>query len=210
MGLSVIGAGFGRTGTLSLKVALEQLGLGPCHHMDEVFGVPGQLAHWQAAAAGGTVDWDAVYAGYNATVDWPGAHFWRELADHYPDAKVILTMRSTESWWESYAKTIMIFLRDILPEVADEHVRGVGSMGLQLIVERAFAGSFDDKKVATAAYDKHVAQVTSAFSDDRLLQFDVRNGWAPLCTFLDRPIPDGEFPRTNSPEEFWEIVKPRD
>ncbi len=210
MGLSVSGAGFGRTGTMSLKIALEQLGFGPCHHMDEIFGNPNQLPHWQAAAAGETVDWDAVYAGYNSTVDWPGTHFGRELADHYPDAKVILTMRPTESWWESYSKTIMTFLRDILPEVSDDHVRDVGLMGLQLIVERAFAGSIDDKEVATAAYDRHVAQVTSAFSEDRLLLFDVRDGWEPLCTFLEQPIPDEMFPRTNSPEEFWEIVKPRD
>jgi hypothetical protein len=210
VGLSVIGAGFGRTGTMSLKIALEQLGFGPCHHMDEIFGNPNQLPHWQAAAAGESVDWDAVYAGYNSTVDWPGTHFWRELTGHYPNAKVILTMRSTESWWESYSKTIMIFLRDILPEISDDYVRDVGSMGLRLILKRAFAGSFDDKEVVTAAYDRHVAQVTSAFSEDRLLLFDVRDGWEPLCTFLGRPIPDEMFPRTNSPEEFWEIVKPRD
>ena len=107
MGLSVIGAGFGRTGTKSFKIALEQLGFGPCHHMDEVFENPVQLPHWQAAIKGDPVDWEFVLAGYNSCTDYPSAYFWRELSQTCPEAKVVLTMRPAESWWESYAGTIM-------------------------------------------------------------------------------------------------------
>jgi Sulfotransferase domain len=93
MALRVIGAGFGRTGTHSLKLALEQLGFAPCHHMYEVRAHPEQLAFWQAAARGELPDWDEVFAGFAAQVDWPGARFWRELAEHFPHAKVILSVR---------------------------------------------------------------------------------------------------------------------
>ena len=101
MSLTVIGSGFGRTGTMSLKRALEKLGLGPCHHMEEVAANPEQLVHWSALVRGEQVDWDQVYAGYRSTVDWPGAQFWRELAAAYPEAKVIHSSRSAESWWAS-------------------------------------------------------------------------------------------------------------
>lgn len=210
MSLSIIGAGFGRTGTLSLKLALEQLGCGLCHHMDEVFANPEQLPHWVAAAEGESVDWDEVYDGYSCTVDWPGAYFWRELADHYPNSKVILTKRPAESWWESYSTTIMAFWRDMLPNVHDPIVQGVGNMALTLIGERTFGGAMDNRDTVIAAYEKHVEAVIAGLPTDRLLQFDVRDGWAPLCQFLDKPVPSNEFPRTNNSAEFWEIVKPRD
>src|SRR5271165_5153635 len=106
MSLAVIGSGFGRTGTLSLKNALETLGFGPCHHMEEVFGHPEQVTHWQAVAAGGTVSWDTVFAGYRSQVDWPGAHVWRQLAEAYPEAKVIHSIRPEEAWWKSFSATI--------------------------------------------------------------------------------------------------------
>jgi len=110
MTLAVIGSGFGRTGTLSLKNALERLDFGPRHHMEEVFCDPDQVPHWQAAAAGEAVDWNRVFAGYRAQVDWPGAHVWRELAAAFPDAKVVHNVRLEESWWKSFSATIALFL----------------------------------------------------------------------------------------------------
>src|SRR5580698_1644093 len=106
MTLEIIGSGFGRTGTMSLKRALDQIGFGPCHHMEEVFAHPEQVPHWQALVAGGTADWGAVFAGYRSQVDWPGAHYWRELAAAYPNAKVIHTARPEELWWKSFSSTI--------------------------------------------------------------------------------------------------------
>lgn len=212
MALSVIGAGFGRTGTMSLKLALEELGFGVCHHMDEVFANPKQLPYWRAAVAGEAMDWDAVYTGYDSTADWPGASFWQPLSEYYPEAKIILTMRPVESWWESYSNTIMKFFLEVLPQVSDEHVRNTGNMGKDVISKWAFGNAdIDDRQAAIAAYEAHVAAVSNAFADDnRLLKFDVREGWEPLCNFLKRPVPEDKFPRSNSSEEFWEIVKPRE
>ena len=106
MPLSVIGAGFGRTGTMSLKLALDQLGFGPCYHMTEVFKNPKASGYWEAAADGKPIDWEEVFAGYRSTVDWPGATFYKQLADAYPEAKVILTERDAEAWFESTQATI--------------------------------------------------------------------------------------------------------
>lgn len=203
MGLAVIGAGFGRTGTMSLKLALEQLDYGPCHHMEEVFFNPGQLPLWQAAVAGEKVDWDAVFEGYNSTADWPGAHFWRELAAFYPDSKVVLTTRSVDSWWDSYSGTIMKF-NQILPDEAPEHVRALSQLAKTLVGERTFGTTFDDERAGKAAYRNHLEAVTASIPADRLLCFDVRDGWEPLCAFLGKPVPHGAFPRANTSAEFWD------
>jgi len=128
MTIAVIGAGFGRTGTMSLKMALEQLGLGPCHHMEEVLANPDQLPHWQAAAAGRPVDWDRAFAGYGSAVDWPSAHYWRQLADHYPKAKVLLSVRPPERWWQSFEATILKVL-ETREQVSAAHPRAVMEMG---------------------------------------------------------------------------------
>ena len=209
MGLSVIGAGFGRTGTMSLKLALEQLGFGPCHHMDELMDDPSQLPNWRAAADGEPVDWDDVFANYKSTVDWPGAYFWRDLAEFYPEAKIILTVRPMDSWWESYSKTIMTFWRDILPEIKDEYILEVAPVALKIIAEGAFGGSFLDKDAIIKSHQNHIEAVTSSYTSDRLLTFEVKDGWDPLCEFLDMPVPQGDFPRSNNSAEFWEIVEPR-
>lgn len=202
MTLSVIGAGFGRTGTMSLKMALEQLGFGPCHHMEELFENPDQLPHWQAAAAGGAVDWDAAFSGYNASIDWPSAHYWRELAAHFPDAKVILSVRPAENWWQSFSGTIQKVLEEG-ENIADPYIHGVVQMANAVITEQTFAGSLADKDSVIAAFEQRTQDVRAAIPADRLLEFDVREGWQPLCGFLDCPVPDGDFPRSNSVDEFW-------
>lgn len=204
MGLKVIGAGFGRTGTLSLKQALEQLGFGPCHHMEDVLHNPAQLPFWQDAAAGRKVDWDAVFAGYGAMVDWPGCHFWRELAGHWPEAKVIVSVRPEDSWWKSFSATIgaLLGMRD---QIAVPHVRAVLAMGAAVIGQ-----SFDpvtDRDAALAAYGQRTADVVTALPAGRVLVFDVAAGWAPLCAFLGVPAPDTPFPHRNSTDEFWKTVR---
>jgi hypothetical protein len=202
MGLSVIGAGFGRTGTISLKMALEQLGLGPCHHMEEVFDNPNQVPAWKAAIDGEGADWDAIYDGYNSTADWPGAHFARELADYFPDAKIILTARPVDSWWESYSKTIMKFLVEF-PEGLPPHIDTMANAVIRMLGERTFKSAVDDEQAAKSAYLEHVEHMTTSYAEGRVLSFDVKDGWAPLCEFLGKPVPDGDFPRSNNSEEFW-------
>jgi hypothetical protein len=206
MALSVVGAGYGRTGTASLKLALEQLGFGPCHHMSEVRRRPGQLEHWEAAAAGEAVDWNAVFAGFRSAVDWPSAAFWRELATFYPDARVLLSVRPAERWWKSFSGTIKTLLDDP-PANPEPTIHRLRAMSRSVIADRSLKGVYDDADAAIAAFDRHVAEVQAALPAGRLLVFDVAEGWEPLCRFLDVPVPDTPFPRTNSTDEFWDKIR---
>lgn len=201
MTLQVIGAGFGRTGTNSLKLALEQLGFGPCHHMFEVRDHPEQNRFWQAAADGDLPDWDEVFEGYNSSIDWPSAHFWRELSEHYPNAKVLLSVRDPEKWFKSVHSTIypvMVGWKDRELE-AD---RDRGRMAHQLIVEGRFGGRMDDKDHAIGIFNTHIEEVQRKIAPERLLTYDVAEGWGPLCAFLGVAVPETPFPRSNSTEEF--------
>lgn len=206
MALKVIGAGLGRTGTFTLKTALEMLGFGPCHHMVEVFGnAERQVPLWNRAADGEPVDWDEVFAGYNATVDWPGCHFYAELAAHYPDAKVILSKRDPERWYESMSETILKSMEQMgLAEgpAPDDHPMRFGGV---IIPQKTFGFDFSKDNVI-AAFERHVAAVRETIPTERLLEFEASQGWEPLCAFLGVPVPDAPFPRTNSREEFWQHV----
>ncbi|MEX2650245.1 MAG: sulfotransferase family protein [Alphaproteobacteria bacterium] len=205
MALRVVGAGLGRTGTKTLKDVLERLGFGPCHHMFEVRENPAQLPFWQAAARGETPDWDAVFAGYAACVDWPAAFFWRELAAYYPDAKVLLSVRPDEAWLKSIQSTILPLLRD-RAEIPPGHMRDTMDMAHRLIVERTFGGDIDDPQHVLAVYRAHADEVRRTIPSGRLLTYDVAEGWEPLCRFLGVPIPDAPFPVTNTTKEFQERV----
>lgn len=203
MGIKVIGAGFGRTGTLSTKAALEQLGLGPCYHMLEVRNDPARADAWYDAAQGGPADWDAILEGYNSCVDWPASHFWRPLAEHYPDAKVLLTVRDEEDWWNSISKTIFTSLQRDEPTADADRIRAL-RMSRDLIIDKVFAGELNDREHAIAIYRANIEAVTQAIPAGRLLVFDVAQGWEALCDFLGLPVPDTPYPRSNSTQEFHE------
>jgi Sulfotransferase domain len=203
MPLEIIGPGFGRTGTNSLKLALEQLGFGPCHHMFEVRDHPEQLANWEAAARGERVDWDHVFSGYKSQVDWPGARYWRELAQHYKKAKVILSVRDPDSWFDSVQATIAPFVaaRGTHPS---PHANAIAEMGYQTVSVQVFGDRLSDRDHATRIFRRHIAEVQSEIPSDRLLTFDLRSGWKPLCEFLEVEAPDIPFPKTNSSKAFVE------
>jgi len=204
MTLEVVGAGVGRTGTMSLKLALEKLGLGPCHHMEEVIKNPPLHVPLWAAALRGQPDWSAAYQGYNSAVDWPTAAFWRELAGMYPKAKVILTVRSLESWLASFSETFHTLLggRDQAPPP----MRPLLDMAYGVTARTGFVASLDRDGIAKA-FNTHAEAVKKAIPADRLLVFDVKDGWPALCRFLGRPVPAEPFPRSNSKEEFWERIR---
>lgn len=206
MTLAVIGAGLGRTGTLSLKHALEELGFGPCHHMDEAMAHPEQIPVWHAAGRGEPVDWETLLAGYRSTVDWPSAQFWAELAERFPGAKVVLTRRDPKRWYESFSNTILKLLQAPDPP-PDPTIRAILEMCRDVIARRAFDGRLDDPAAIKAAYERHNAAVTATLPPDRLLVFEVAEGWAPLCRFLGVPVPATPFPRVNSTAEFWELIQ---
>lgn len=199
--LAVLGVGMGRTGTASLKVALEQLGFGPCHHMLELFQRPGSAERWLARARGEAVRWDELLGGYRSAVDWPSAWFWRELVRDFADARVILTVREPEGWYDSISNTIFKALEQPLPE-NDLAARGQRLMAKDIIVERAFDNRPHDKAHVLARYAEHNAQVQRVVPAARLLTYDVADGWAPLCAFLGVPVPDTPFPTANRRTDF--------
>ena len=197
MALKVVGAGFGRTGTLSLKSALERLGFGPCYHMMEVFSRPEHVAIWHRLAFEHQMDWDEIFRGFQATVDWPAARWWREIAAHFPDAKVLLSVRDPEAWYKSMSETIYQPMKSPAPEGAPELARLQTEMVRKAILGETFDNRFEDKAHAIEVFKRHNQAVRDAIAPARLLVFDVREGWAPLCRFLEVPIPDEPFPRLN-------------
>ncbi len=208
MALAVIGSGFGRTGTMSLKLALEHLGFGPCHHMEEIFKHPDQVPYWQAVAAGKSVDWNEVFLGYGAQVDWPGAHVWRELAAAYPEAKVVHSVRPEMSWWHSFSATIGKFITQYTTMPLPPHVRAMCDAAVEMVERQTFRGASGDRDAALAAYRARNDDVRATISPERLLVFDVAEGWLPLCRFLGVPEPDTPFPHRNKTAEFWEMFGP--
>ncbi|SIS97080.1 hypothetical protein SAMN05421759_10842 [Roseivivax lentus] len=203
MGLKIIGSGFGRTGTMSTKMALEQLGFGPCHHMVEVMQNPAQPAHWHALARGAEPDWAEVFDGYSAQVDFPGAAVWHALAIAFPEAKVIHTERPEEDWWASYSATIGKFFRHRESLPLPPPVAAVFATMDKLLIEGVMGGH--DKDSAIAAYRRNNEKVRDTIPKDRLLVFTPSDGWEPLCDFLGVDAPEGAFPRSNAREEFWAL-----
>jgi hypothetical protein len=208
MALEILGAGFGRSGTSSLKLALEHLGFGPCHHMHEVRDNPELLAPWQAFVAGKPLDFDKAFAGYRSQVDWPGARVWRETAAYYPKAKVILTVRDPNEWFDSVQATIAPFIAS-RGKNENAHANAIATMGQKLIGEAIFDDRLSDRTHATKVFRAHIAEVQATIPASRLLTFDVKDGWAPLCAFLNCPVPAISFPRLNSSKQFvdnWDAV----
>jgi hypothetical protein len=200
-GLRVVGAGLGRTGTNSLKLALERLIGGRCYHMIELFERPDDLAGWRGAVRGNPPDWRTFPAGYTATVDWPACAFWDGLADAHPDAIVLLSVRdSAEQWWRSFAATILAMLSRPVPPARSDWVARREVMNE--IFERTFTPHWREREGAIAAYEAHNAAVRAAVPAGRLLEWRAGDGWEPLCTALGVPVPDEPFPHVNSTEEF--------
>ncbi len=210
MPLAVIGAGYPRTGTMSLKLALEQLGFGPCHHMTELFTHPQAWPLWEHIADGGTPDWEALFAGYRSTTDAPGCWFYRELAERYPDAKVILSERDAQSWLKSMSATIMgpAHRADLAVSPVGQLIRKLaGLMGWAPPSGEGPAGPPPAEQMM-ASFEAHNAEVRRVIPADRLLVFQASQGWAPLCAFLGVDVPDTPYPHVNSTEEFATVAVP--
>ncbi|MEI4263332.1 sulfotransferase family protein [Roseovarius sp. D0-M9] len=202
MTLKVIGSGFGRTGTMTMKQALGTLGFGPTHHMTEVMAHPEQLAHWKSIFAGQEVDWAEVYDGYGSQVDWPGASVWQEASIAFPDAKVIHTERPEDDWWASFNGTIGKYFALMDTIALPPHLLEIFEVTKAGLIEKTFA-DFTDRDSAIASYRANNARVREIIPADRLLVFNVADGWEPLCRFLDVPVPNTPFPRSHARDEFW-------
>ncbi|MGD8860631.1 MAG: sulfotransferase [Myxococcales bacterium] len=204
MTLKVIGTGLGRTGTYSLKQALNALELGPCYHMEEVIHqMPVQLPKWQAVAAG-EPNWDAVFEGYESAVDWPTASYYRELHAAYPNARFVHTVRDTQTWVASFSETIQKLLqgKDQVPA----EMRDWLEMCVTAIAKVGVTPDASPEALALA-FDAHTDAVRAAIPAEQLLLFEVKQGWAPLCAFLGVPAPTTAFPRTNDRKDFWDRIE---
>ncbi|TPX58473.1 hypothetical protein SpCBS45565_g07997 [Spizellomyces sp. 'palustris'] len=199
MTLEIIGAGFGRTGTKSLQLALQQLGF-PCYHMTEAIQHPADFSVWADAHDGRQVDLTQIFENYAATVDWPACDFWKELMEIYPDAKVILSVRDADKWYESVRESI--YRLNTLPrsqmqnypeimkvnEYCQHSVWGLGG---------TFKDQFENPEIAKQIFRDHLEEVKRSVPSEKLLVFEVTQGWEPLCKFLECPVPNEPFPRTN-------------
>ncbi len=197
MAIKLIGAGLGRTGTLSLKAALERIEHGPCYHMIEVLAAPERGRHWLERTQSGSHDWDAIFQGYQATVDWPAAAFWRELVERYPDAKVLLSLRDADRWYDSVMNTIYEVMTQGPLEHAPETLHDFQGMVYDLIFERTFEGRLKDRAHAKRIFEEHNQTVIDEIPASRLLVYQPGDGWEPICRFLDVPVPDEGFPHLN-------------
>ena len=203
-GLQVIGVGLHRTGSMSVKAALERLGFGPCYHGMEALRRSTDGDHWLAAYdAGGDFDWSLIFDGYRATLDWPTAYFWEQLATAYPDAKILLTDRDPESWWDSH---VTMFQRgaEFGQQLTDEERQWAEESGfarmqaaLGTIAPAIFDGRVFDKAHCLRVFTAHHERVRRTVPAERLLVYRVQEGWDPLCRFLDVNIPNEPFPRVN-------------
>ena len=204
MALQVIGAGFGRTGTNSLKEALETLGYGTCHHMHEVIKSDQQIDYWYRISNGETLDWDMVFEGFNSSVDWPSARYYKELAEHFPDAKVVLSVRDAEKWHLSVMETIYPLSHAVpwILRVIRPAFRKWIPMVETIIWQGVFEGRTADREFAIAKFNANIEEVKRTIPAERLLIHEAKDGWESLCAFLGKPVPDTPYPRTNDTAEM--------
>lgn len=196
--MKIIGTGFGRTGTMSLCAALSKIGFAPCYHVSEVFKNPSHIKLWQSAVDGELVDWQAFLGEYQSGLDYPIVAFYEDLMKVFPDAKVILTTRDADSWYESTIETIYYdgaaiptWLQNISP------FKGLNKVIDSLAWEGIFHGRFEERDYAIKIYNEHVEKVKATVPPEKLLVYSVKEGWQPLCEFLNVAVPDEPFPRTN-------------
>jgi hypothetical protein len=213
--MKVIGAGLPRTATLSQKMALEMLGFGPCYHMVNVLADLNQVPLWHKAADG-DINWEDIFEGFESTVDWPGGFFYREILEAYPDAKVLLSVRGPEAWELSMRETVWEFRHGdtLMPHVAQararvdpewsEYIRMLDRLLWQ--DQGVLADSHHNRQALMDAFHRHNEAVRQNVPADRLLVWDVKEGWGPLCEFLEVDVPDQPVPNINDKQTFIDRV----
>jgi hypothetical protein len=205
--VQVIGAGFGRTGTWSLKAALEQIGFGPAFHMIDLMPHPDRAPMFLAALNGEDVDWNVVFDGYRSTVDWPGCTWWEEMAETWPEAPILLSVRDPEAWYRSTINSIheakeMALRGELQGNTEEAPDPAVMQMINGLIWNGTFKGRFTDKEFALEVFRRHNEDVKSKVPADRLLVYEIKQGWGPLCDFLGVEVPDEPMPHLNDTDSF--------
>lgn len=196
----VVGAGLGRTGTNSLKVALQRLLGGRCYHMHELLERPDDTEHWERAAAGEFATWEWLWQDYVATIDFPAAMFWRELLADSPDAVVLLSTReSAQIWWDSFQRTI---LQSLTGEVPADRPDWARRRAMNLSVLARLTPGWRTETDAIDAYQRHNEEVRQTVPPDRLIDWRPGDGWEPICSVLGVAVPEEAFPHENTTADF--------
>lgn len=217
MSIKIIGTGMGRTGTHSLKLALEQLGFGKCYHMAELFQHPECLTYFEKAENGEEVDWDSLFVGYNSAVDYPVTRYYKQLMKKYPDAKMIHTYRDPESWYQSASQTIIWASKPSFGRILKMMIKLPFAPELRKqmpvlkfngkLVENEFGKDYKNKEAVIGFYNRHNEDVLKTVPKEKLLVFDPKNGWEPLCNFLGVAVPSTPYPKSNTRDEFINRIK---
>lgn len=217
MSIKVIGTGLGRTGTHSLKIALEQLGFGKCYHMVELLNNPAGLTYFEQAERGENVDWDSLFQGYLSAVDYPVARYYKPLIAKYPDAKLVHTTRNPEAWYESCKNTIFWATKPDAGRIFSMMVRMPFSPTIRKrlpvlkyngsLIDLEFGKDLNDKTKVMDYFKKRDEEILKTVPKERLIIYNVKDGWEPLCKFLNVPVPSNPFPKSNTTEEFRNNVK---
>jgi len=218
MSIKIIGAGLPRTGTNTLKESLERLGYTKTYHMKELLVNPKNLHYWLTLKDTGTTDWDGLYNGFAATVDFPGYPWYKEHMKRYPDAKVILTVRPFENWYSSIYSTIwqagpqtagqkIVMITKLILNPRLRSVIKCVKLAKGTIFGKHFQGKFTDKAFAEKIFNKHIEDVKAHVPADKLLVYDVSDGWGPLCKFLNLPVPKEPLPHLNKKENFKSMLQ---
>jgi hypothetical protein len=209
MALEVIGAGAGRTGTQSLKVALERLLGGPCYDMWDLMKNPDHVPVWEQALEGGEVDWEALFSDRRSTVDWTAAAFFAELADAYPEAVVVLSLRDPDDWWRSVRRTVTPAVESEPPPTDTPLAKALApsrELTVRMLTTR-FTPDWTDETATKQAYARHNQAVRDTVPRDRLVEWRPGDGWKPLCAALGLPEPAAPFPHVNTTEHFREVFR---
>jgi hypothetical protein len=202
--MRVMNVGIGRTGTQSVKAALELLGLGPCYNMEDAWGQPGHLEIWESAFDGQAVDWEALLGDYGSGVDFPICSFWEELVEAFPEASIILTVRDAHRWFDSYQATLRAAQKREMPPIP--LVGRWQQLGIRSVERLHPAGDLDNREVMVAAFERHNRRVLEAVTDRTVLVYDVKDGWGPLCNHLGLELPSLPFPHTNDRDWFQSLL----
>ncbi len=214
--LEVVDLSLGRTGTMSLKHALEELGFTKCYHFIDLYNNPEHPSTWLSASRGEKIDWERLFEGYKATVYWTTCYDYSELLKHYPDARVVLTVRDPEKWYQSVHNTIYRFNRLTIPrkillltiglfKPEFKKLYAMWQLQEQTLWQNTFKGKFHNKEYAIEVFNNHIEEIKSNVPANRLLVYNVKDGWEPLCQFLKVPLPDTSFPHINDSASFIEL-----
>ena len=212
--MDIIVAGWGRTGTRSLKFALSHLLNKPSYHMQNILLNKNEAKKWNNffITKSKKIDWDAIYSNYGACLDFPSCNYYKELMEYYPNSKVILTTRDSKSWIKSWNvlenQVLNSFTFKFMARIPYTSFYLQKKIHNELIIGKhgVFRGKGSDKDRMNL-FEEWNQSVINYVPNDRLLVYHPKEGWEPLCNFLDLPTPDIQYPHLNKTKNMGHMSR---